>query len=233
MLKQLTLDLHQRTMATFDDVIGQQKQAILTALKQAIDAQDFQYLYLWGKQGSGRSHLLQAACHFATEKQQRAMYIPLKELLNHGHFSEHFFTELETLSLIAIDDIDAIVGQAHWEEALFHFYNRMQLNQSRLLIAATNAPAALTISLPDLKSRLTSGLIFQVHDLTDDEKILLLQQLARVDGFDISDDVAHFLLTRCSREMRDLLDILKKLDEATLVAQRRVTIPFVKEVLGI
>lgn len=233
MLKQLILNLHQKTPATFDNFIGQESQGIIAAIRDSMLSADFQYLYIWGKPGSGRSHLLKAACHFAAGQQKTAMYVPLQELRQHAHSIENFFTELEQLSLVAIDDIDVILGDAALEEALFHFYNRMQLTQKCLLIAGSKPPNACHILLPDLKSRLMAGLVFQIQDLSDDEKILLLQQLARIDGWDIPNEVAHFLLTRCSREMHDLLDILRKLDEATLVAQRRLTIPFVKEVLGI
>ncbi len=232
-MKQLILNLHQRAPAIFDNFIGLQAKPIITALKEAILSPDFHYLYLWGKEGNGRSHLLQAACHFASEQQRPAMYLPLKQLVKHIHSLESFFSELENLSVIAIDDIDVVIGQAKLEEALFHLYNRIHLTQTCLFISGSKPPSALDTLLPDLKSRLTSGLIFQIPDLTDDEKILLLQQLAGIDGFDIPNEVAQFLLTRCSREMCDLLTILKKLDEATLVAQRRLTIPFVKEVLGI
>lgn len=233
MLKQLTFDLHQRASATFDNVVGADKQVILTALKHGILSAEFNFLYLWGKKGSGRSYLLRSACQFATEHEKPSIYLPLGDLLKQPHFSPQFFQELETLALIAIDDVDAVVGLPQWEEAIFHLYNRLLLSETCLVIAATEPPRALNLILPDLKSRFTAGIIFQIHDLTDEEKILLLQQMAHIDGWEIPNEVADFLLTRCSREMSDLLDILRKLDEATLVAQRRLTIPFVKEVLEI
>ena len=141
---------------------------------------------------------------------------------------------LEAIDLLAIDDIDTIAGDRDWEVALFHLYNRVRdQGHGILVIAGKQSPTHLNITLPDLRSRLAWGMSFQLHPLDEADKISTLIQRAHSLGLQLSDSVAQFLVTRCSRNMSDLIDILARLDNASLAAQRRLTIPFVKQVLAL
>ena len=124
------------------------------------------------------------------------------------------------------------MGQPEWEEALFHAFNRLRDAGKQLLIAADAPPRKLPIKLPDLQSRLSLALIFQLHELSDDEKLRALQLRASRRGLRLSDDVGRFILARSVRSMTVLFDTLEQLDTASLQAQRKLTIPFLKEALG-
>jgi DnaA family protein len=139
---------------------------------------------------------------------------------------------LEQQALIAIDDVQAIAGMPQWEEALFHLYNRVRDYGHRLVVSATVAPAGLTLTLPDLISRLGWGPVFQLATLSDADKRAALQMRARRRGLELGNEVAEYLLRRCPRDMDSLFSLLNQLDRASLVAQRRLTIPFVRELLG-
>ncbi len=194
------------------------------ALKQAACGNE-QFLFLWGNTGLGKSHLLQAACQAIADDQQTVAYLPLAELVN---YSCEVFEGLEQMSLVCIDDLQCIAGHDDWEEALFHLYNRMRDAGSTLLVTATSSPAALAIQLPDLQSRLAWGPVFQLQELDDIEKISALRLRAMGRGFDLPDEVAQYLIRRSPRDMSSLFALLDRLDEASLVQQRKLTIPFVR-----
>ena len=183
------------------------------------------FLFLWGAASVGKSHLLQAACQHAAENQRTVAYLPMVELID---LSAEIFEGLEQMSLICLDDVQLIAGKAEWEEALFHFYNRMRDAGGSLLVTANAAASALKVDLPDLQSRLSWGPVLQLSELNDAGKISALQLRARRRGFELPDEVAQFLMRRTTRDMSSLFTLLDKLDEASLVQQRRLTIPFVR-----
>ena len=185
-------------------------------------------LYL-GSAGVGRSHLLQAACLRAEQQGEQAVYLPLAELVEYG---PELLDDLEQCALVCLDDLEAVLGRSAWEEALFHLFNRLRDSGRRLLIAASASPRELPIKLADLKSRLTLALIFQMRPLSDEDKLRALQLRASRRGLHLTDEVGHFILTRGTRSMSALFDLLEQLDQASLQAQRKLTIPFLKETLG-
>ena len=171
----------------------------------------------------------QAACLRVEERGGRALYLPLAEL---SEYDPNVLDDVEACDLLCLDDIQAVVGQARWEEALFHAFNRLRDAGKQLLIAADAAPRELSIKLPDLQSRLSLALVFQLHELSDDDKLRALQLRASRRGLQLPDDVGRFILSRSERSMTVLFDTLEQLDRASLQAQRKLTIPFLKEALG-
>lgn len=154
------------------------------------------------------------------------MYLPLAELAEHG---PQLLDNVEFCDLLCLDDIQAVAGQRHWEEALFHAFNRLRDAGKQLLIAANAAPRELGVELPDLQSRLSLALVFQLHELSDDDKLRALQLRASRRGLRLPDDVGRFILARSVRSMTVLFDTLEQLDHASLQAQRKLTIPFLKK----
>lgn len=129
-------------------------------------------IYLWGQPGVGRSHLLQAACLRVEERGELAVYLPLAEVAEYG---PALLDNLEQSELVCLDDLDAVAGDATWEEALFHLFNRLRDAGRRLLLAADASPRELAIKLPDLQSRLSLALVFQLQQLSDEDKLRALQ----------------------------------------------------------
>ena len=186
------------------------------------------FVYLWGPSGSGKSHLLQALGHRAARRGETSAYLPLAEGME---MSPGYLQGLENLSLVCIDDIDRIARQPQWEEALFHLYNRIKATNTRLVLTASDTPANLPLALSDLRSRLSWGLVLRLTPLDDDSKLTVLQQRARTRGMELPAEVARYLLARVSRDMKTLLDWLDRLDEQSMIAHRRLTIPFVRNLL--
>ena len=145
--------------------------------------------------------------------------------------SAEIFRGLETVDMVCIDELESLVGDSIWQESLFHFYNRLQEQARYLLIAAKNSPNQLNFSLPDLISRLASGVLFQVRELNDEQRLLALQQRAHLRGLEVSLEVGQFLLLRLPRDSQALFSALVQLDKASLSLKRKLTIPLVKNIL--
>ncbi|MFC2990705.1 MULTISPECIES: DnaA regulatory inactivator Hda [Halomonas] len=226
---QLPLGVGLRDDATFANYHPGSNANLVARLTQQLDEGGESFLFLWGGDGVGRSHLLQAACHAASDRDLRALYLPLAEL---GHFPPLMLEEIERLDLVAIDDLERVLGRKRWEEALFHAFNRLRDAGKRLVVAADAAPRQLPVKLPDLASRLTWGVTFHVQGLDDGGRLAALQLRARARGMALPDEVARFILHRGPRRLSELFEVLGTLDNASLSAQRRLTIPFVKQALG-
>lgn len=207
---------------------------LLTLLKNNVVGTGEPILYMWGESGSGRSHLLHALCSEIDEQGESVAYIPLH---HYRSMSLDIFENMELTSLVCIDNVDAIAGNKEWETALFNFYNRWLDNKEQripgasLVLVANDLPKKIGIKLADLVSRLEWGACHYLKPLNDEEKLGALQLRAQLKGMRLPIDVGRFLLNRLSREMCLLLNTLDRLDNASLEAQRKLTIPFVKEVL--
>src|SRR3990167_1168787 len=230
LLAQLTLGLSSKDESTYDNFWAGKNAEIVAALKQSASGRGEKIIYLCGARGHGRSHLLQAACHYAYQHQLTSVYLPLANLIA---LSPEVLSDLETLNLICIDDLQVIAGKRDWELALFNLYNRINDSGGSIIIAAQYLPKALNLTLPDLVSRLAAGVVYQLQALTDDEKLSVLIMRAERRGIHLSEEVAKYILTHCPRHMGTLFAALDALDKASLAAQRRLTIPFVKEVLEV
>ncbi|MCH9636797.1 DnaA regulatory inactivator Hda [Rickettsiella endosymbiont of Litargus connexus] len=187
------------------------------------------YIYIWGNPGAGCTHLLQACCHAAQQEGFSVAYLPLNTIKKNN--SSEMLRGLESVDMVCIDELDSIVDDSIWQESLFHFYNRLQEQSRYLLIAAKHSPNQLNFSLPDLISRLSSGVLFQVRELNDAERLIALQQRAYLRGLELSEEVGQFLLLRLPRDSQALFSALTQLDKASLSLKRKLTIPLVKTIL--
>jgi DnaA family protein len=229
---QLPLGVRLRDDATFANYYPGANAAALGYVERLCEADagwTESLIYLWGGEGVGRSHLLQAACLRFEQRGEQAVYLPLAEVADYG---PELLDGLDQAELVCLDDLDAVAGRADWEEALFHLFNRLRDAGRRLLLAATASPRELPVALPDLQSRLTLALVFQLHALSDEDKLRALQLRASRRGLHLTDEVGRFILTRGERSMSALFELLERLDQASLQAQRKLTIPFLKETLG-
>lgn len=184
-------------------------------------------IFVHGPRGSGRSHLLQGACAAAAPS-SAAGYIGLAD----HHAVPRMLEGWEGLDLVCLDDLDAVAGDRAWEAALFSLVNRLREAGGRLLVAADGPPGALPLALPDLRSRLTWGPVFGLERMDDEDRIRALMLRASRRGLELPADSARYLITRHARGMDQLQDLLERLDRASLAAQRKLTVPFLRELLG-
>lgn len=184
-------------------------------------------LFLYGHPGSGISHLLQASCQNAQMVGRTAAYLPL----SHPDITPEVLEDIHQIDLICLDDLNAVIGQPVWEEKLFYFYHLAMEGTASLMIGSHLPIKQLPWKLPDLASRLMSGILFSLTPLNDDEKIAALQLRAQQRGFDLSDEAGHYVITHFPRDLSLLFELLTQLDYASLAAKRKLTLPFIRQVL--
>src|SRR5579875_2627512 len=184
--------------------------------------------WICGAAGTGKSHLLQAACVLAGE-QARAGYLPLARLAPCGGGALDGLAEFD---LLCLDDIDAVTEDREWARALFALHREMEERGGRLIAAAKRPPALTGWALKDLGSRWAAGAVFQLKGLEDAQALDALRLRAAVCGLDVPDDTARWLERRFPRDMRSLYDLLDALDEESLIERRRLTVPFIRSVLA-
>ena len=218
---QIPLQIRLNDNATFDNFfIADNAQAV--SLLQS----DEPFIYLWSASAAGKTHLLQAVCH----QHPHAIYLPLMES---KHWSPDIFEGLEQYAVVCLDDVQAIAGARVWETGLFNLFNRVREIKGRLLVTANCSPASLPIQLADLASRLSWGVSLRLNELSDEQKVKALSMRAQARGFNMTEEAASYLLKHCPRDLHSLFAILDKLDDASLQAQRRISIPFIKQCLQV
>jgi DnaA family protein len=224
---QLPLALRWPHHRRFEHFLPGDNAAALAAVQTLAQMPGAPWVYLHGPFGSGRSHLLLAACQAAGAAGRRAQYLPLAAI-DDAVAALRGATGSEWL---ALDDLGSLAGERDAEHALFDLYNRTRAEDAALLFAAEAAPAQLGLGLPDLRSRLGACTQFTLKPLDDAERRQVLKAQAGLRGIELDDHVLDWLFARHTRDLGALLDLLDRLDQASLAAQRRVTIPFLRNLL--
>lgn len=225
--RQFTLGVALSEGHNFANFIQGQNQPAVAALRRLAGGGG-PLVVIWGAAGSGKSHLLEAACDEAAAAEHVTAYVPL---LCHAELDPAMLVGLERARLICIDDIQAIAGLRPWEESLFHLYNQAESGAVPIAVAADRSPRALNLSLRDLKSRLCAGEVYRILELNDSDRQRALAARARTRGFEFPEEALRYLLSRGPRDMHSLMAVLDGLDALSLSEQRKLTVPLVREVL--
>ena len=228
MSDQLTLNIRLRADATFETFEFAEGQADLGRALAAFargEGQDAQW-YLWGAAETGKTHLAQAVCHAAAQIGATSAYFPLRRMAAAG---ASCLEGMENVHLLAVDDVDAVWGDAQWALGLFALINRARERGTRLLFTASDRPPQDVLA--DLRSRLLWGPVYQLHRLSDEGLQGLLRRSAQARGFDLGVAESQYLLRHVARQPSALLAALDVLDRASLRAKRRLTVPFIRSVL--
>src|SRR3990167_9359024 len=162
---QLTLGLALKDEATFSNFYFCKKTELIEALKKENNGQGEKVIYLCGSRGQGCSHLLKACCHLAKQQALNSVYLPFADMMA---LHPSMLNDIHT-GIVCLDDLHMIAGHTEWEEAVFHIYNRIGEANGCIIIAAHDLPKATRLQLPDLISRLSWGMVYQLHSLLDEE----------------------------------------------------------------
>ena len=236
-MKQLALGVKLRADAVFESFWPGPNGEIIAALRTSSTVP----LWLWGASGSGKTHLLQAVCAAAGDAASGASpagasaagspaaYFPLaapREL------PPEALAGFERARVLCVDDVDVVAGDLAWESALFRLFNEALELRTRLIFAAAVPPRQPDWRLGDWGSRAAACAVYQLRELDDDGRVEALRLRAAQRGLQLPYETSEYLLKRMPRDMRSLFAILDQLDEASLVAQRRLTIPFIRDALA-
>jgi DnaA family protein len=224
-MQQLPLHVRLRDAARFANFVPGHNLEVLEALT-APAAAGQRVVWLWGRAGTGKTHLLQATCAAASADGLGAAYLDL-----HAAPASGLLDGLDTLDVVCLDGLDAVAADPDWNAALFRLYTLTQDGSGRLVVASAGPPAGLPLVLPDLRSRLLAGSVYQLVELDETGQCAALQRRAAASGLELTPDAALYLVHRLPRDMHSLFAVLDELDRASLAAQRRLTIPFLREAL--
>lgn len=226
-MQQLPLGVRLADRAVFHSFLPAHNAEAVEHLQRAAEGAAASLTWLCGPRGAGKTHLLQAACAAASER-MRAGYVPLADVAALG---VGVLEGLPQLQCLCLDDVDQVIGQLAWERSIFALLREIEEGGARLILAAQVPPALLGWALADLGSRCAAGAVFQLRLLEEQQQHAALQLRARLRGLELPDETWHWLRKRFPRDMRTLYQLLDTLDEAALAAQRRLTVPFIREVL--
>ena len=219
-MRQLSLGLAPPPVPAFDNFFpGRNVEAVSALHALATDRCAEHFVYIWGERGCGRSHLLQAAVTAASSLGTLTRYVVAGEPLPGGDSG---------VRLVAVDDVEKLDAQA--QLGFFHLYNAMRECQGGVIAAGDVAPARLRLR-EDLLTRLGWGLVFQVHELSDDEKRVALKRHAAARAFDLRDEIVDYLLRHLKRDLPSLMTVLDALDHYSLETKRPITLPLLRELL--
>ena len=205
----------------------------LSSNKAVIDSiKDDRNKLIWiaGLQGTGKTHILQATVNYMDDGDNRLLYLPMVESKD---FTPDILENLNQFDLVAIDDIENVIGDFSWEEQLLILYEELIHTKCRILISSSDTPQGLRFKLPDLASRFSLGLVDRLKPMNEEQIIKAISLHATVRGFNLPAEVAKYLISRVPRDVSVLVDIIKLLDYESLSKQRKLTIPFIKTVLDI
>ena len=224
-MAQLPLALALADHSSFETFVGGSNAAAVEHVRSLAQGHA-DTVWLWGGKGAGKTHLLQAACREATAAGRRAMYVALPT------GSPEILSDLERVDVLALDDVHAVADDLAWERALFVILNAFSSRNGALLLAASAPAAQCGFRLADLKSRGAGAVTYRLAPLDDAERAKALRLHAAARGLTLDAAAADFLLTRVARDMAALTSWLARLDRASLSAQRRLTIPFIRELMA-
>jgi DnaA-homolog protein len=220
-VKQLPLGVRLRADAVFASYAPGDNAELLAALK----GPGPDPLWVWGGPGCGKTHLLQAVCAHVGAG---AAYFPLDRSVS---LPPEALGGYARCRVLCIDDAHAVAGDREWEQALFQLFNEATELKSRLIFAATAPPGQLGWRLEDWRSRAAASLVYQVRDLDEAGRAEAMRLRAQQRGLELPAETLDYLMKRMPRDLRSLFDLLDELDEASLIAQRRLTVPFIRDAL--
>jgi DnaA family protein len=219
-MRQLALGVKLRAEAVFASFVPGTNGELVAALA----GQGTDPIWISGPHASGKTHLLQATC----AAHEKSAYFPLRRELGLPPEALQGFAASRVLCL---DDVDAAAGDPAWEFALFRCFNESLDLGTRLVLAASAVPRGIAWGLDDWRSRAASCAVYQLHELDEAGRVEAMRLRARQRGLELPRDTADYLLKRVPRDLNSLFDLLDALDDASLAAQRRLTIPFIRAAL--
>ena len=225
-MRQIPLDVSLSEYMTFETFYLGPNKSVVDSLRDEKN----QLIWLAGLEGFGKTHLLHAFLNSHEHENKKVLYLPMSESQD---FTPDILDNLAQYDLVAIDDIENIIGDITWEEQLLKFYEDSYSTRNKILITANDTPKGLNFLLPDLSSRFNLALIERLRPMNEDEMIKAILIHSKARGFDLPEDSAKYLINRVPRDVSVLIDMIKLLDYESLSMQRKLTIPFIKTVLDI
>ena len=207
---------------TLDNYISENNNHLIETLKQFAKNNHGQLIYLFGEKSTGKSHLCKAVFNIIKDT---------KAYIDQYGFETLGDINLQNINYLIIDDFEIILEKGNTEDKLFYYINEFILSKKSLLISSMKPTDQIDFTKNDLKSRLTSNLIFNIREISDDRKIEVLKKITEEKGWMIEENVCQYIMNHYQRDLFFLCNVLKSLDKSSLALKKRVTIPFLKSII--
>ena len=230
MSQQLALKFTHIETATLDNFQSSESNTnIIPMLLQFLRNDNDPFFLLWGEPGSGKTHLLTATCSEYEKLGHSVAYLPMETVAD---LSPELLMGLEQYAMVCIDNIHCIAGNKEWETALFNLYNQLRNTGKKILVSSLSRPDKTAYVLPDLLSRLQWGMSFQLTPLVDEQKKQLVWELAQARSLPIDSNMIDYLFKHYDRNLTSLVSLLDILDKKSLQEKRKLTIPFISQIIA-
>jgi DnaA family protein len=226
---QIALPLSFDRQFSFDNYFSHQEKLIVENLMSLITSRGESMIGLWGKSSSGKTHLVNASAHYA---RQQGISFQIYDGVELARYDADLFEDLESCQVLAVDNLDAFCGMRKWEEKFYQIINISQNQKLKFIFTLAEKPTHLNCKLADFQSRLSWGLLLQLQTTGEKDIAKIIKLRAAMLGIDLSEEVISYLLTHYSRQLSEQIEILRVLDNASLSAQKRITIPLIKQTLA-
>jgi dnaA regulatory inactivator hda len=216
-VNQLIFDFAERGYPGFDKFLGTENAELVYVLQHKHDP----FIYVWGEEGAGKSHLLRAWIAQALDAGKKAVYIDAAATpLTEAAFEAEY---------LAIDQIEKLGNEE--QALLFAVFNRFRNSgKGFLLLSSEHTPQQLVIR-EDLRTRMAYCLVYEVKPLTDQEKIDALVSMAAARQVTIDPEIFEYLLNHWRRDMDSLMQMLDTLDNYAVTMGKRITLPLLRQLL--
>ena len=223
---QLTLPILSEDKKSFENFFGEGNSELIKALNESVSDSSHRVIYYYGPPGSGKTHLALSVTKIV--QGHSVIYLSL----NDERVVPEMLSIIDVSGVVILDDIQAWAGDGVGERALFTLFEQVKHANGTLLLSSFHPPEKCGFGLRDLISRLGSGLLYPIAELTENQRFTALKMRATNRGLLVSDEALTYLVTRMRRDNHELFSFLDKLDRASLKEKRKVTIPFLKELIN-
>ena len=228
--KQLIFPFQLNQKASFNNFFcSSDNRNLITRVSDIVSSNDAHEIIISGKNGSGKSFLIQAICNELGLKDKKFVFVPMNKAINMGI---EIFQNLASLDVICIDDLQLILANEDWEKALFNLINECQQSCCSLILSIGNTQALEKVTkLPDLLSRIKRMEFMTLRAVQNDELRQALDFVSDKLEIKIEKTELDFLLKHQTRKFSILVENLLSLDQQAASVKRRITIPLIKETL--
>lgn len=186
-------------------------------------------VYLWGDEGSGKSHILQSITNYTSKIGHKVFYSCLK---NHSVIKPDIFESLESFNIICLDDIDTILPLAIWQEAFYYCLELAENNNTKLIVSSSDNINQITTARAETYSRLAASFRYQLPNLNENEIFQALKLRAKYRQIPIGDDVLEYIKNHAARDTKSIFTLFDRLAENSLTLKKTISKKMVKEALS-
>tara|TARA_Y100000287_G_scaffold41555_1_gene32127 strand:+ start:557 stop:1921 length:1365 start_codon:yes stop_codon:yes gene_type:complete len=227
---------------TFDNfIVGKPNELAYAAAQRVAQSEvvSFNPLFLYGGVGLGKTHLMHAVAWnikkrnpkknvvYLTAEKFMYQFIKALRFKNIMSFKEQF----RSVDVLMIDDVQFIIGKDNTQEEFFHTFNTLVDKKRQIIISADKSPADLEGLEDRLKSRLGWGLVADIHPLTYELRLGILQAKAEQKSMKLTPEVLEFLADKITNNVREMEGALNRLAVHASLQDSEVTVDLVKDVL--